>query len=179
VRERVKRCGMSHQDGRGTYGGFVVGQDGQGLLRALHRQVRGFIIGRKNYRVSFIRDYGVHPAATSGYAPLPASAHSHRCALRGYNSVRSGVSHPKSAQEGLGRSRGSRGISTIARISTDAAPSWPSPASPHGAPIPLDMTCGTCKPLGDRVSRSNFDVTVHAVSYHAVVTSVRLSLAIE
>jgi hypothetical protein len=32
--------------GRGTYGGYVVGQDGQGLLRTLHRQVRRLLARR-------------------------------------------------------------------------------------------------------------------------------------
>jgi hypothetical protein len=32
--------------GRGTYGGFVVGEDGQGLLRSLHRQVRRLLARR-------------------------------------------------------------------------------------------------------------------------------------
>jgi hypothetical protein len=33
--------------GRGTYGGCVVGEDGQGLLRTLHRQVRRLLARRR------------------------------------------------------------------------------------------------------------------------------------
>jgi hypothetical protein len=51
VREQVKRCSMSRSRwstalGRGTYGGCVVGQDEQGLLRSLHRQVRRLLARR-------------------------------------------------------------------------------------------------------------------------------------
>jgi hypothetical protein len=51
VREQVKRCSMprsrwSRALGRGTYGGCVVGQDGQGLLCTLHRQVRRLLARR-------------------------------------------------------------------------------------------------------------------------------------
>jgi hypothetical protein len=52
VREQVRRW-VQHVSsrwstalGRGTYGGCVVGQDGQGLLRTLHRQVRRLLARR-------------------------------------------------------------------------------------------------------------------------------------
>jgi hypothetical protein len=51
VREQVNRCSMSRARwstalGRGTHGGFVVGQAGQGLLRTLHRRVRRLLARR-------------------------------------------------------------------------------------------------------------------------------------
>jgi hypothetical protein len=51
VREQVRRWVKSRSRwstalGRGTYGGCVVGQDGQGFLRTLHRQVRRLLARR-------------------------------------------------------------------------------------------------------------------------------------
>jgi hypothetical protein len=51
VREQVRRCCMSRSTwstalGRGTYGGCVVGEDGKGLLRTLHRQVHRLLARR-------------------------------------------------------------------------------------------------------------------------------------
>jgi hypothetical protein len=52
VREQVRRwvqhvaTRWSTALGRGTYGGFVVGQGGQGLLRNLYRQVRRLLASR-------------------------------------------------------------------------------------------------------------------------------------
>jgi hypothetical protein len=40
------RAKMVNSAWAGTYGGFVVGQDGQGLLRTLHRQVRRLLARR-------------------------------------------------------------------------------------------------------------------------------------
>jgi hypothetical protein len=42
----MSRLRWSRALGRGTYGGCVVGQDGQGLLRTLHRQVRRLLARR-------------------------------------------------------------------------------------------------------------------------------------
>ena len=42
----MSRSRWSRALGRGTYGGCVVGQDGQGILRTLHRQVRRLLARR-------------------------------------------------------------------------------------------------------------------------------------
>jgi hypothetical protein len=42
----MSRLRWSRALGRGTYGGCVVGQDGQGLIRTLHRQVRRLLARR-------------------------------------------------------------------------------------------------------------------------------------
>jgi hypothetical protein len=42
----MSRSTWSRALGRGTYGGCVVGADGQALLRTLHRQVRGLLARR-------------------------------------------------------------------------------------------------------------------------------------
>jgi hypothetical protein len=42
----MSRSRWSTALGRGTYGGFVVGEDGQGLLRSLNRQVRRLLARR-------------------------------------------------------------------------------------------------------------------------------------
>jgi hypothetical protein len=42
----VSRARWSRALGRGTYGGCVVGEDGKGLLRTLHRQVRRLLARR-------------------------------------------------------------------------------------------------------------------------------------
>jgi hypothetical protein len=44
--EQVSRSGWSRALGRGTYGGFVVGEDGQELFRTLYRQVRRLLARR-------------------------------------------------------------------------------------------------------------------------------------
>jgi hypothetical protein len=61
VREQVRRW-VQHVStkvvkalGRGTYGGYVVGQDGQGLLRTLHRQVRRLLARRAAFFGRFAR----------------------------------------------------------------------------------------------------------------------------
>jgi hypothetical protein len=48
VREQVRRCSMYRSTalGRGTYGGCVVGQGGQGVLRTIQPQVRSLLVRR-------------------------------------------------------------------------------------------------------------------------------------
>jgi hypothetical protein len=59
--QAMSRSRWSRALGRGTYGGWVVGQDGQGLLRTLYRQVHRLLARR------------------AAFPPLPVRTHPHRC----------------------------------------------------------------------------------------------------
>jgi hypothetical protein len=58
------RSTWSRALGRGTYGGCVVGEDGQGLLRTLHRQVRRLLARRAASPSQTLRAGSITPLHT-------------------------------------------------------------------------------------------------------------------
>ena len=166
-REQVRRCSMSRSRwstalGRGTYGGFVVGQDGQGLLRTLHRQVRRLFAPCLIQTLMAARTHATPHHCTASTARRRDTLECTCCSEGGTVGVCAGnkpVSSPRIGSWGplyatvfasvvVHEARGHEG--TLCTLLPLAAPSGlcctDVPSSPTGRPDQLAACTGACAP---------------------------------